>query len=66
MNHRYDYCGECPHNTKRYQIVIMDSEGKTTYGKTFESWDETFKAMMEIRDIYAKMEINHHVGYREV
>ena len=66
MHHRYDYCGDCPHNTKKYQLVIMDSEGKTTYGKTFESWDETFKAMMELRDTYAKYEINHHVGYREV
>ena len=66
MHHRYDYCGECPHNTKKYQIVIMDTEGKTTYGKTFESWSETFEAMIELRNIYAKMEINHHVGYREV
>jgi hypothetical protein len=57
---------DCPHYQKKYQLVIMDSEGKTTDGKTFDSWDETFKAMMEIRDIYAKMEINHHVGYREV
>lgn len=58
-------CGDCP-NKKKYQLVIMDSEGKTTYGKTFESWNETFEAMMELRNIYAKMEINHHVGYREV
>jgi hypothetical protein len=61
-----DYCGDCPHNAKKYQLVIMDCEGKTTYGKTFKSWPETFEAMMELRNIYAKNEINHHVGYREV
>jgi hypothetical protein len=53
-------------NKKQYQLVIMDAEGKTTYGRTFESWSETFDAMMELRNIYAKNEINHHVGYREV
>ena len=58
---------DCPHNAKkRYQLVIMDTEGKTTYGKTFDNWDETFEAMIELRNIYAKNEINHHVGYREV
>lgn len=58
-------CDDCP-KKKRYQLVIMDSEGKTTYGKTFDNWNETFEAMMELRNIYAKNEINHHVGYREV
>ena len=58
-------CDDCP-KKKQYQLVIMDPEGKTTYGKTFESWNETFEAMMELRNIYAKNEINHHVGYREV
>ena len=59
------HCDDCPRK-KKYQLVIMDSEGKTTCGKTFENWDETFKAMMELRDTYSKYEINHHVGYREV
>lgn len=58
-------CDDCP-KKKKYQLVIMDTEGQTTYGKTFESWNETFEAMIELRNIYAKMEINHHVGYREV
>jgi hypothetical protein len=44
----------------------MDAEGKTTYGRTFNSWSETFEAMMELRNVYAKMDINHHVGFREV
>jgi hypothetical protein len=44
----------------------MDADGKATYGKTFESWNEAFEAMIELRNLYAKMEINHHVGYREV
>jgi len=51
---------------RKYQLVIMDSEGKTTYGRTFDSWSEMFEAMMELRNIYAKNEINHHVGFREV
>ena len=58
-------CKDCDY-TKRYQLVIMDAEGKTTYGRTFNSWSETFEAMMELRNVYAKMDINHHVGYREV
>ena len=61
-----DYCGDCPHNEKKYQLVIMDEQGKTTYGHTFGTWSETFDAMMELRNIYAKYNINHHVGYREV
>lgn len=56
----------CPCNTKKYQLVIMDTEGKTTYGRIFDSWSETFEAMIELRNIYAKNEIAHHVGYREV
>lgn len=57
---------DCPRYQKKYQLVIMDEDGKTTYGKTFESWKETFEAMIELRNVYAKMKINHHVGYREV
>lgn len=53
-------------NKKRYQLVIMDSEGKTTYGRTFDSWQAIFNAMMDLRNVYAENEINHHVGYREV
>ena len=66
MWNRYDNCSNCLSNTKKYQIVIMDAEGKVTYGKTFDSWNETFEAMIELRNVYARMEINHHVGYREV
>lgn len=58
-------CNSCP-NKKKYQLVIMDEEGKTTYGRTFDTWSETFEAMIELRNIYTKNEINHHVGYREV
>ena len=61
-----DYCSDCPHNATKYQLVIMDENGKVTYGKTFTSWSETFEAMMELRNVYAKMEINQHVGFREV
>ena len=64
MHPRCDY--DCPHCQKKYQLVIMDESGKTTYGKTFTSWNETFEAMIELRNTYAKMEINQHVGFREV
>ena len=57
---------DCPHYQKKYQLIIMDEDGKATYGKTFESWNDVFYAMIELRNTYAKMEINHHVGYREV
>lgn len=57
---------DCPHYNKKYQLVIMDAEGKVTYGRTFDNWSETFEAMMEMRNIYAKNEINQHVGFREV
>ena len=47
MNWRTDnYCSECPHNIKKYQLVIMDENGNTTYGKTFNNWSETFNAMI--------------------
>lgn len=58
-------CGDCP-KKKEYQIVIMDPDGKATYGKTFESWNDIFYAMIKLRDTYAEMEISCHVGYREV
>lgn len=64
MHPRCDY--DCPRYQKKYQLVIMDEDGKTTYGKTFTSWNETFEAMIELRNTYAKMEINQHVGFREV
>ena len=53
-------------NVKKYQLVIVDEQGKTTYGHTFATWDETFNAMMELRKIYVKYDIKHHVGYREM
>ena len=58
-------CDDCPAK-KKYQLIIMDESGKATYGKTFDTWNEIFEVMMELRNTYAKMEINHHVGYREV
>ena len=58
-------CEDCP-RTKKYQLIIMDEDGKATYGKTFDSWNEIFKAMIELRNVYAENNINHHVGYREV
>jgi hypothetical protein len=45
----------------------MDTEGKITFGvHIYDSWEEMHKAMDEVRDVYAKHEVNHHVGYMEV
>ena len=59
-------CGSCHNNHKKYQLVLMDAEGKITTGRTFDSWDEVHDAMIEMRVLYAKHEINYHVGYMEV
>lgn len=60
------FCDDCPNYTTKYQLVIMDAEGKVTYGKTFDNWNKTFEAMIKLRNTYAEMEINQHVGFREV
>ena len=69
MNWRTDEhysCGSCQSSHKKYQLILMDTEGKTTLGRTFDNWDEIHCAMIELRVLYAKHEINYHVGYMEV
>ena len=54
-------------NSKKYQLVIMDVEGKTYLsGRIYNSFEEVHEAMIELRVLYAKNEVSHHVGYMEV
>lgn len=67
----YCYCHKSERyseiNSKKYRLVIMDTEGKITFGvHIYDSWEEMHKAMDEVRGVYAKSGINHHVGYMEV
>lgn len=62
-------CSNCNNNNenkKKYQLIVMDAEGKTTLGRTYDSFEEVHDAMIELRVLYAKHEVHHHVGYMEV
>lgn len=50
----------------QYVIVVMDSKGKTYLGRPYDNWEEVHRAMIELRMLYAKNEVNHYVGYMEV
>lgn len=50
---------------KNYRLVIMDENGKTSFHGWFCGFDEVRKAVEEIRGLYEKHGINHHVGYVE-
>ena len=51
---------------RKYQLVIMVAEGATTLGRTYDSFEEVHDAMIELRVLYAKHGVTHHVGYVEV
>ena len=50
----------------KYALVVMESSGKVTIGRTYDTFEEVHKAMIELRMLYAKNEVAHHVGYMEV
>ena len=50
---------------KKYRLVVMVPEGRVTIGRTYDNFEELHKAMIELRILYAKHGINHHVGYLE-
>lgn len=56
-------CSSC---SKKYHLIVMDAEGKTTLGRIYDSFEEVHEAMIELRVLYAKNGISHHVGYMEV
>lgn len=67
----YCYCHKSERyseiNSKKYRLVIMDAEGKTTFGACiYDSLEEMNEAMAEVRDVLTKYGINSHVGYMEV
>lgn len=51
---------------KKYQIIIMDVNGKTYSGRIYDSLKEVRKAMIKLRILYAKNKVARHVGYMEV
>lgn len=53
-------------NPKKYQILVMDTDGKVTTGRTYDNWEEMYEAMIELRVLYAKHEVKLQVGYMEV
>ena len=66
MNPR-DYCSSCENgNKKDYQLVIMHEDGMTYCVGRLYTFDEVQKAAKEIRDLYYKHGITHHVGFRKV
>jgi hypothetical protein len=60
-----DYCPHANENKKKYRLVVMESDGRVTVGRIFDSFEEVHEAMIELRVIYAKHGVNHHVGYME-
>lgn len=51
---------------KKYQLIIMTEDGRCTFSHQTYNWDELHEAMREMRVLYAKHGVTHHVGYREV
>jgi hypothetical protein len=51
---------------KEYQLVIMHEDGMTYCVGRLYSWDEVQEAVKEIRELYAKHGVTHHVGFRKV
>ena len=51
---------------KEYQIAVMVEEGRVCLGRKFDSLEEVKEAVSELRAIYEKCGVSHHVGYLEV
>lgn len=61
MHWSNEYSGD-----RRYQLVIMTEEGKCYCVGRLYDFEDVQNAVKEMRDLYEKHGINHHVGYREV
>lgn len=59
-------CCDCATQTKKYQLVIMMEDGYTTFSGRLYNASEIQEAVKEMRELYAKYGVTHHVGYREV
>lgn len=53
-------------NSKKCQLVIMTEEGKCYCVGRLYDWEDIHKAVREVRELYEKHGVTHHVGYREV
>lgn len=65
----YPRCSDCYYengNKKQYQLVIMHEDGMTYCVGRIYNWDEVQNAAKELRELYAKHGITHHVGFRKV
>lgn len=51
---------------KQYQIVIMTEEGRCHFSGKLYDYNGIQAAVKEMRDLYEKHGVTHHVGYREV
>lgn len=51
---------------KKYQLVVMTEDGRTYRTGRLYDWDGIQEAVMEVRELYAKHGVTHHVGYMEV
>lgn len=62
------YCPYCYEREikKQYQLVIMTEEGRCSFSGRLYNWEEVQEAVKEMRELYAKHGVTHHVGYREV
>jgi len=65
--HPRDFCPYYERETKKqYQLVVMTEEGMTyCVGKLYD-WNGIQEAVKEVRELYYKHGVTHHVGYREV
>lgn len=67
MNPRDSYCPYYNNEPKKqYQLVVMHEDGMTYFVGRLYDFEGIQKAVKELRELYAKHGITHHVGYREV
>lgn len=51
---------------RKYQLVIMTDEGKCYCVGRIYDWEDIQEAIKELRELYEKHGVTHHVGYRKV
>lgn len=50
----------------KYQLVVMTEEGMTYFVGKLYDWNGIQIAVKEVRELYEKHGVTHHVGYRKV
>lgn len=51
---------------KKYQLVVMTEDGHTYRTGRLYDWNGIQEAVREVRELYEKHGVTHHVGYMEV